>query len=68
MGWGETVLRWAHDLHEGMGLGPLWRGATVLVGLVVPLMAVTGAMMWLLRRRNRKRIAFTDRVSLQSRS
>jgi uncharacterized iron-regulated membrane protein len=68
LGWGETILRWAHDLHEGMGLGLLWRGATVLVGLAVPLMAVTGGTMWLLRRRNRKRIAFTDQVSLQSRS
>ena len=64
--WGETMLRWAHDLHEGAGLGPLWRGATVLVGIVVPLMACTGAMMWLLRRR--QRVAPADRVSLQSQS
>jgi uncharacterized iron-regulated membrane protein len=67
LGWAETTLRWAHDLHEGAGLGPLWRGATALSGVVLPLMAVTGATMWLLRRRGRRRIALTDQVPLRSR-
>ena len=47
----ETGLRWVHDLHEGEGLGPLWRGITAITGVALPLMAFTGAAMWLLRRR-----------------
>jgi uncharacterized iron-regulated membrane protein len=65
LGWAESTLRWAHDLHEGAGLGPLWRLATVLVGLAVPLMAVTGAAMWLLRHLGRRRLALAARVSTE---
>ena len=54
---GETVLRWAHDLHFGQGFGPVWRGLTVLVGLALPGFGVTGVSLWLLRRRNRGRLA-----------
>ena len=54
---GEGVLRWAHDLHFGQGLGPLWRALTALTGLSLPLFAVTGAAMWLSRRQRRRRAA-----------
>jgi len=49
----ERALRWAHDLHFGQGLGPMWRVLTVLSGLVLPVFGVTGAAMWLHRRRRR---------------
>ena len=47
----ERALRWAHDLHFGQGLGPIWRLLTVLSGLVLPVFAITGIAMWLHRRR-----------------
>jgi uncharacterized iron-regulated membrane protein len=58
LGPAETALRWMHDLHEGQALGLTWRLVTATTGLLLPLMAVTGSAMWLLRRRNRKRIDF----------
>ncbi len=53
----DRLYRWIHDLHEGMGLGPAWRILTVLAGLALPLFAVTGPLMWWLKRRNRIRMA-----------
>jgi uncharacterized iron-regulated membrane protein len=47
----EQALRWAHDLHFGQGLGPVWRLLTALSGLILPLFAITGIAMWLHRRR-----------------
>ena len=35
------------------GFGPLWRGLTIVTGLVLPIFAVTGGAMWLFRRRRR---------------
>ena len=37
----ELALRWAHDLHFGQGFGPVWRGLTIVTGLVLPIFAVT---------------------------
>ncbi|MEJ0018966.1 MAG: PepSY-associated TM helix domain-containing protein [Acetobacteraceae bacterium] len=50
----ELTLRWAHDLHFGQGFGPLWRGLTILTGLVLPVFSITGVAMWLYRRRRRR--------------
>ncbi len=47
----EQALRWAHDLHFGAGQGAVWRMLTVLAGLLLPVFGVTGAAMWLYRRR-----------------
>jgi uncharacterized iron-regulated membrane protein len=47
----ELALRWAHDLHFGQGLGPVWRLLSALTGLVLPVFGITGAAMWLHRRR-----------------
>jgi len=49
----ELALRWVHDLHFGQGLGPVWRGLTIVTGLVLPIFAVTGTAMWLYRRQRR---------------
>ncbi|MBN9561235.1 MAG: PepSY domain-containing protein [Alphaproteobacteria bacterium] len=63
---GERVLRWTHDLHQAVGLGPVWRAMTVAAGIAVPLFAVTGWWMWLLRRRNRRRIAHARTAAVNS--
>lgn len=62
----DMALRWAHDLHEGQGLGPVWRGLTVAVGLALSLFGVTGFAMWLLRRRNQRRIDSVRQAALQA--
>lgn len=54
--WNEMVMRWAHDLHEGAGLGPVWRLLTVLVGAAVPALGITGWLLWLVKRANRARV------------
>jgi uncharacterized iron-regulated membrane protein len=53
----EAALRWMHDLHEGTGLGPVWRGLVALTGVALPVFGFTGVMLWLLKRRNRRQIA-----------
>ncbi len=51
---GEKLVAWQHALHAGAGLGPLWRGAVFLSGLLPTLFGVTGVALWWLRRRRRK--------------
>jgi len=63
---GERVLRWTHDLHQAIGLGPVWRAMTVAAGIAVPLFAVTGWWMWLLRHRNRRRTAGARAAAVNS--
>ncbi|MBN8904295.1 MAG: PepSY domain-containing protein [Rhodospirillales bacterium] len=61
----DRAYRWMHDLHEGAGLGPLWRAASVIGGLALPLFAVTGPLLWWLRRRNRRRLDHVRAAALQ---
>lgn len=56
----EMLLRWTHDLHEGGGLGLSWRILTALAGIALPVFAITGTSMWLLKRRNLSRMAQTQ--------
>ncbi|HVJ54229.1 MAG TPA: PepSY-associated TM helix domain-containing protein [Aliidongia sp.] len=49
---GVPLLGWMRALHSGGGLGPVWTLVICIAGLALPLSAVTGFTMWLLRRRN----------------
>jgi len=51
---GETIMAWQHGLHEGAGLGPIWRGLVFISGFLPPLFVVTGSWMWLLKTRARR--------------
>ncbi|PWC86963.1 hypothetical protein TSH100_11295 [Azospirillum sp. TSH100] len=51
---GETVMAWQRPLHAGEGLGPLWKWAVFLSGISPPLFAVTGTLMWWLKRKARR--------------
>jgi len=63
---GERVLRWTHDLHQAISLGPIWRAMTIAAGVAIPLFAATGCAMWLLRQRNRRRTAGARAAALNS--
>jgi len=54
----ELSLRWARDVHFGQGVGIVWRWITIITGLALPVFAFTGAAMWILRNRNRRRAVF----------
>ena len=51
---GETFLAWQRALHEGNGLGAGYRLLVFLSGVIIPVFAVTGFLMWWLKRRNRR--------------
>ena len=53
---GARLLATLRMLHFGEGLGPVWRACVGVAGLSLPLFAITGVWMWLLRRRNRRRV------------
>jgi uncharacterized iron-regulated membrane protein len=61
----DRVFRWMHDLHEGEGLGPVWRLLTVIGGLSLPVLGITGPAMWWLRRRARRRLDEARRAALE---
>jgi uncharacterized iron-regulated membrane protein len=52
---GETIMAWQRAVHEGSGLGPVYKLLVFLSGFAIPLFAVTGVMMWLIKRRAKKR-------------
>ena len=45
-----SFLAWQRPLHQGAGLGPVWRALVFLTGLVPTLFVVTGVVMWLRKR------------------
>ncbi|PJI43911.1 PepSY domain-containing protein [Ferrovibrio sp.] len=51
---GETIIAWQRALHYGTGLGGTYRFLVFLSGVIIPIFAVTGTLMWWLKRRNRR--------------
>ena len=51
----ETTARLMRRIHDGTGMGALWQTIIFLGGLIPPLLAVTGILMWLHVRRGRAR-------------
>lgn len=50
----ETVMAWQHALHEGTGLGPVWKLLVFGSGFLPLLFVVTGVTMWLKKRATRR--------------
>jgi uncharacterized iron-regulated membrane protein len=50
---GDDVMTWQRPLHTGRGTSELYKFAIFLVGLLPPLFAVTGMLMWWVKRRAR---------------
>lgn len=50
---GESIIAWQRALHYGQGLGGGYKFLVFVSGVVIPIFAVTGFLMWWLKRRNR---------------
>ena len=54
MSTGEAIIAWQRALHYGIGLGGGYKFLVFVSGVVIPVFAVTGFLMWWLKRRNRR--------------
>jgi len=51
---GESIIAWQRALHYGQGLGWGYKFLVFVSGVVIPIFAVTGFLMWWIKRRNRR--------------
>ncbi len=51
---GEKAIAWQRALHYGIGLGGLYKFLIFVSGVIIPIFAVTGFLMWWIKRRNRR--------------
>jgi uncharacterized iron-regulated membrane protein len=51
---GERIVAWQRALHYGIGLGGGYKFLVFVSGVVIPVFAVTGFLMWWTKRRNRR--------------
>ena len=51
---GDKIRIWQFPLHSGQGFGMPGRVLVCLIGLIPPLLAVTGIWLWLRRKRHRQ--------------
>lgn len=51
---GESIVAWQRALHYGIGLGGIYKFLVFVSGLIIPIFAVTGFLMWWIKRRNRR--------------
>jgi uncharacterized iron-regulated membrane protein len=54
MSTGEGIVAWQRALHYGVGLGGVYKFLVFVSGVIIPVFAVTGFLMWWLKRRNRR--------------
>jgi uncharacterized iron-regulated membrane protein len=54
MSTGEGIIAWQRALHYGIGLGRVYKFLVFVSGVIIPLFAVTGFLMWWIKRRNRR--------------
>ena len=62
---GLLTMGWLRSLHFGEAFGLPWRLLELVTGIVLPPMAVTGANLWLLKRRTRHRLAGQRRAAIE---
>ena len=51
---GERIIAWQRALHYGIGLGGGYKFLVFVSGVIIPVFAVTGFLMWWTKRRNRR--------------
>jgi uncharacterized iron-regulated membrane protein len=54
MSTGEKIIAWQRALHYGIGLGGVYKFLVFVSGVIIPVFAVTGFLMWWIKRRNRR--------------
>lgn len=54
MNTGERIIAWQRALHYGIGLGSGYKFLVFVSGVIIPVFAVTGFLMWWQKRRNRR--------------
>jgi uncharacterized iron-regulated membrane protein len=50
----ERIIAWQRALHYGIGLGGGYKFLVFVSGVIIPVFAVTGFLMWWIKRRNRR--------------
>jgi uncharacterized iron-regulated membrane protein len=63
---GETIIAWQRGLHYGIGLGGTYKFLVFVSGVIIPIFAVTGFLMWWIKRRNRRAGEALKRSILQA--
>ncbi len=51
---GERIIAWQRALHYGIGLGSGYKFLVFVSGVIIPVFAITGFLMWWIKRRNRR--------------
>ncbi len=51
---GESIIAWQRALHYGIGLGGTYKFLVFVSGVIIPVFAVTGFLMWWIKRRRRR--------------
>ncbi len=54
MSTGERIVSWQRALHYGIGLGGGYKFLVFVSGVIIPVFAITGFLMWWIKRRNRR--------------
>ena len=54
---GDRAASWIRWIHEGSHSGPVWAVVVTLTGIFPTIFAVTGIIMWLRKRSDRKELA-----------
>ena len=54
---GNRAAQWIRWIHDGSRGGAVWRFVVFLTGVFPPIFAITGIIMWLRSRKQRKRLA-----------
>ncbi|MDI1284331.1 MAG: PepSY-associated TM helix domain-containing protein [Reyranella sp.] len=63
---GESIIAWQRALHYGIGLGGTYKLLVFVSGVIIPIFAVTGFLMWWIKRRNRRAGERAKRAILQA--
>jgi len=50
---GDVIGTWMRRVHDGRSHGPIWATLAGLCGVLPTLLAITGVLMWLRKRRNK---------------
>lgn len=63
---GEKIVAWQRALHYGIGLGGTYKFLVFVSGVIIPVFAVTGFLMWWIKRRRRLAGERAKRAILQA--